>query len=124
MSHVEKYLLHAVQPRTGKIVQAMWVYDKHTAQCFGASWHMNACTGSANIWIGKELYLGYQNPDYPLPKYSDLLDSDIINDKRKIKRNICEKCTKATSVHYGCGMWDMVLAERKTARKAKKAAGA
>lgn len=58
MSHVEKFLLRAIDPTTGEVLREKWVYDRYTAECFAADWHMAPKTRTANIYVGKRLYYG------------------------------------------------------------------
>lgn len=60
MSHVEKFLLRAVHPLTGETIRQKWVYDRYTADCFAADWHMDAKTRAANIYVGKKLIFGFE----------------------------------------------------------------
>lgn len=60
MSHVEKYLLRAVNPLTGAVLREKWVYDRYVAECFAADWHMHPKTREANVYIGKQLVYGYE----------------------------------------------------------------
>ena len=66
MAHVEKFLLRAVSPLTGEVIREKWVYDRYTAECFAADWHMAERTRTANIYIGKQLVFGYEHPRVPL----------------------------------------------------------
>ena len=59
MTHVEKFLLRAVNPVTLEVIREKWVYDRHTAECFAADWHMHPKTRTANIYVGKTLIYGY-----------------------------------------------------------------
>lgn len=60
MAHVEKFLLRAADPLTGETIREKWVYDKYTAECFAADWHMDAKTREANIYVGKTLMFGHE----------------------------------------------------------------
>ena len=66
MTHVEKFLLRAVNPTTREVIREKWVYDRHTAECFAADWHMHPKTRTANIYVGKDLIYGY-DPLMPRP---------------------------------------------------------
>ena len=62
MAHVEKYLLRAVHPKTGKTIRQKWVYDRYTAECFAADWHTHPKMRTANIYVGKTLIFGHVEP--------------------------------------------------------------
>ncbi|MGQ0756758.1 hypothetical protein ACT43E_20815 (plasmid) [Acinetobacter baumannii] len=62
--HVEKHLLKAVHPLTGKVMRQKWVYDRYTAECFAADWHMKAPTWNANIYIGETLIYGNERVNH------------------------------------------------------------
>ena len=60
MAYVEKFLLRAINPKTGETIKEKWVYDRYTGECFAADWHMHESTRSANIYLGKTLIYGYE----------------------------------------------------------------
>lgn len=62
MADVEKYLLRAVHPTTGETIRQKWVYDRYTAECFAADWHMHPKMRTANIYVGKTLVFGHEEP--------------------------------------------------------------
>lgn len=69
MSHVEKYLLRAINAITGETIKERWFYDKYTVECFAAEWHMNPATRTANIYIGKNLVYGYEGNYLKYPSH-------------------------------------------------------
>lgn len=77
MTHVEKFLLRAVHPTTREVIREKWVYDRHTAECFAADWHMHPKTRTANIYVGKDLIYGY-DPLMPRPSYERVEPADCI----------------------------------------------
>lgn len=60
MSHVEKYLLSAIDASTGEVLRTKWVYDAYTAECFAADWYLQLKQTHYwfNIYIGKRLRYG------------------------------------------------------------------
>lgn len=60
MSHVEKFLLRAIDPISGEVLREKWVYDRYTVECFAADWHMDTKTRTANIYVDEQLYYGHE----------------------------------------------------------------